>query len=123
MHRTGHVGMPFAQTAAKVLPTHRPVILVVGLQILDKWYDWGYTVFMKTAISIPDPIFQRAEDTAKKLGLSRSELYAKAVFRFIKDIGDDSITQRLDKVYTDEPSKLNESLSTMQSQTVFKEQW
>ena len=78
---------------------------------------------MKTAISIPDPIFQKAEDTAKKLGLSRSELYAKAVFRFIKDIGDDNITNRLDKVYTDEKSKLSDSLSTMQKQTVFKDQW
>ncbi|MHC4884761.1 MAG: hypothetical protein ACYTGH_06720 [Planctomycetota bacterium] len=78
---------------------------------------------MKTAISIPDPIFQKAEDTAKKLGMSRSELYAKAVFRFIKDIGDDNITQRLDKVYGKESSALDEGLSTMQSQTIFKEQW
>ncbi|MEM6753148.1 MAG: ChpI protein, partial [Cyanobacteria bacterium P01_C01_bin.38] len=33
---------------------------------------------MKTAISIPDPLFEAAEQFAKRLGLSRSELYAMA---------------------------------------------
>lgn len=32
---------------------------------------------MKTAISIPDPIFEAAEGFARRLGMSRSELYAR----------------------------------------------
>jgi metal-responsive CopG/Arc/MetJ family transcriptional regulator len=39
---------------------------------------------MKTAISIPDPIFQAADSLANRLGVSRSELYAKAIEAFIE---------------------------------------
>jgi metal-responsive CopG/Arc/MetJ family transcriptional regulator len=38
---------------------------------------------MKTAISVPDSVFEAAEQLAHRLGLSRSELYAKAVEEFI----------------------------------------
>jgi len=34
---------------------------------------------MKTAISIPDELFRRADELARKLGKSRSELYREAV--------------------------------------------
>lgn len=33
---------------------------------------------MKTAISLPDSVFEEAEALAKQLGLSRSELYKSA---------------------------------------------
>ena len=38
---------------------------------------------MKTAVSIPDPIFQAAEDLDKRLGLSRSELFARALKAYV----------------------------------------
>lgn len=34
---------------------------------------------MKTAISLPDSVFEEAEALAQQLGLSRSELYTKAL--------------------------------------------
>jgi metal-responsive CopG/Arc/MetJ family transcriptional regulator len=34
---------------------------------------------MKTAISIPDDIFKAADVAAKRLGISRSELFVRAV--------------------------------------------
>ena len=37
---------------------------------------------MKTAVTIPDPVFKAAEKLAKRLGVSRSELYARAVAEF-----------------------------------------
>ena len=39
---------------------------------------------MKTAISIPEPIFNTAEQVAKELRLSRSELYTKAIKEFLE---------------------------------------
>jgi metal-responsive CopG/Arc/MetJ family transcriptional regulator len=39
---------------------------------------------MKTAISIPDDVFAEAERFAKKLGVSRSELFTRAVRRFVE---------------------------------------
>jgi hypothetical protein len=39
---------------------------------------------MKTAISIPDEIFRRAELAAKRLGMSRSELFTRAAVEFLR---------------------------------------
>lgn len=39
---------------------------------------------MKTAISIPDDVFRRAEVLAKRLGMSRSELFTRAAVEFLK---------------------------------------
>ena len=38
---------------------------------------------MKTAISLPDEIFERVEQAAKRLGVSRSELFTLAVKEFL----------------------------------------
>ena len=38
---------------------------------------------MKTAISIPDPVFEAADQLAARIGMSRSELYATAVAEFM----------------------------------------
>ena len=39
----------------------------------------GYTFQMKTAISLPDRIFREAELTAKRLKVSRSAFYRRAL--------------------------------------------
>ena len=90
---------------------------------LDRWYNIGYTADMKTAISIPDPIFKEAEKTAKRLGLSRSELYARAVAEFVQILKRDGITSQLDKIYAEEESALDSSLAKIQSASVFRENW
>jgi len=38
---------------------------------------------MKTAISLPDPVFNQAEALAQQLGLSRSELYTRALQAYL----------------------------------------
>ena len=48
---------------------------------------------MKVAVSIPDPIFARAEALAKKSKLSRSRLYARAVADYVDRHTDDQITE------------------------------
>ena len=39
---------------------------------------------MKTAVTIPDPLFKAADKLAKRLGVSRSELYARAIEQYTK---------------------------------------
>ena len=78
---------------------------------------------MKTAISIPDPIFKEAEKAAKRLGLSRSELYARAVAEFVQILRRDGIKRQLDKIYAEEDSAIDSSLAKMQSSSVFRENW
>jgi hypothetical protein len=54
---------------------------------------------MKTAISIPDRIFEEAEAFARGRGLSRSELYVKAVTQYIKLERGDDVTDQLNALY------------------------
>jgi metal-responsive CopG/Arc/MetJ family transcriptional regulator len=53
---------------------------------------------MKTAVSIPDPVFEKAEAAAKRLKMSRSELYAKAVDAWVDAHSPDEITDSINAV-------------------------
>jgi len=54
---------------------------------------------MKTAISLPDKLFQEADRFAERVGLSRSELYATAIAEYLARRNDAVVTARLDAVY------------------------
>jgi len=86
-------------------------------------YNCGYTQVMKTAISIPDEVFEAADRTAKKLGVSRSELYATAVHEFIERNRVEDVTSKLDQVYASTKSDLDGQLYRMQSQLLAKDIW
>ena len=79
---------------------------------------------MKTAISIPDSQFQTAEKLAARLGLSRSELYQKALADFIFKHSDARITETLDSIYSEEHNgALDEELSRLQAKSIAEETW
>jgi metal-responsive CopG/Arc/MetJ family transcriptional regulator len=50
---------------------------------------------MKTAVSIPDDVFNEAETLAKELKTSRSEIYARALAAFVGDHAPDRVTQAM----------------------------
>ncbi len=78
---------------------------------------------MKTAISIPAPIFKTAEQVAKELGISRSELYTKAIKEFLETYHHTDITRELNEIYADEPSQLDRELNKIQSASIQEEDW
>ncbi len=53
---------------------------------------------MKTAVSIPDDVFNDAERLAARFQTSRSELYARALAEFIARHDEESVTRALDEV-------------------------
>lgn len=71
---------------------------------------------MKTTVSIRDNIFEAAERTAEYLGISRSELYARAIAEFVEQCSRDRVTERLNEVYGDDESSssLDEALAALQ---------
>lgn len=74
---------------------------------------------MKTAISIPDDLFDSAEGAARRLGLSRSELYARALRDYLAEHGTEGITERLNEVYGDEQeSVLDPALAELQRRSL-----
>lgn len=50
---------------------------------------------MKTAISLPDELFARAEKLARKTGKSRSQLYQEALAEYLLRRDGDEITEAL----------------------------
>jgi len=87
------------------------------------WYNLSYTQVVKTAISIPDEVFQAAEELAKRLGMSRSELYATAVAEYVAALRSRGVTERLNEVYAGESSSLDPAFEQAQAGAVGSEEW
>ena len=78
---------------------------------------------MKTAISIPDPVFRNAEQLAKRLKVSRSRLYAAAVAEYVKRHRATKVTDKLNAVYGDSDSALDEAIAAIQIRSLPRERW
>lgn len=78
---------------------------------------------MKTAISLPDDLFRSGDALARRLGVSRSELYARALAEFLAKHKADQITQRLNAVYATENSRMDPALAKAQTRTQPREVW
>ncbi len=77
---------------------------------------------MKTAISIPDPIFRSAEQLASRLRVSRSKLYCKALQSFLDEHSDELVTSRLNEIYAPgaEGSSVDSELIAIQRRSVIR---
>ena len=78
---------------------------------------------MKTSISIPDTLFDEADSLAKRMALSRSELFRWAVEAYIDAHRRDRVREALDTVYAKESSDVDEALAEMQAASVAREDW
>lgn len=78
---------------------------------------------MKTAISLPDSVFEQAEALAQQLGMSRSELYTKALQAYLKKYNREQILFKLNQVYATESSKLDPAMARMQLMSLPREDW
>jgi len=78
---------------------------------------------MKTAISLPDDLFRRAEATARRLRVSRSALYASAIADYVNARQEESITARLNQLYSQRPAKVDSRLHRAQMKSVTQERW
>jgi len=78
---------------------------------------------MKTAISIPDPVFKTAERLAKRLGLSRSELYVRAIANYIDEHKGQKVTDLLNEIYSDDVNEFEQGFRRAQMKSIDKEEW
>jgi metal-responsive CopG/Arc/MetJ family transcriptional regulator len=56
---------------------------------------------MKTAVSVPDDVFESAERLARREGRSRSEVYSAALREYVARHSPDEVTDALDRVVSD----------------------
>ncbi len=80
---------------------------------------------MKTAISIPDPLFEAADVAAHRLGISRSELYQRAIAAYVRDRDEADTTKALNEIYDAdrEISRADPILAALQAASLEQEDW
>ena len=78
---------------------------------------------MKTAISIPDAIFQAADELANDLGTTRSGLYAQAVAEYVAKHRQADVTAQLNRIYANVPSRLPADIRQAQTRILASADW
>jgi len=78
---------------------------------------------MKVAVSIPEDLFASGESLGKRLGITRSRLYATALAEFVAKHQGRRITARLNHVYAKQESRLEKPLRRIQARSVDSESW
>jgi len=78
---------------------------------------------MKTAVSIPEPIFARAEAYARRRNLSRSAVFATALDEFLTRQDSGEVTRRLNQVHGGGDPGLDPALGRMQAEALAPEDW
>lgn len=83
----------------------------------------GYTPGMKTAISVPDDVFESAERLARRERRSRSEVYSTALREYVARHSPDEITAALDRVLTDIDTKTDSFLDRATRRILEDTEW
>ena len=78
---------------------------------------------MKTAVSLPNDLFKQADAVARRLRVSRSQLYASAISEFLDRHQAESVTKRLNEIYSRKPAKVDAVLLRAQLKSVKKNSW
>jgi predicted transcriptional regulator len=83
----------------------------------------GYNSGMKTAISIPDPVFRAGERMARRLHVSRSRLYAMALADYISRQADEQITAALNASLARAPMREDPFVREAARRTLDRSEW
>ena len=77
---------------------------------------------MKIVVTIPEPILEAAYRLARRREMSRSALFAEALAELLDSEESGEITVRLDEVYGNRPSELDDDLAALESSAI-DEDW
>ena len=85
--------------------------------------ETGYTKGMKTAISVPDEVFEQGEQAAKRLKLSRSELYSRAMSEYLARHTDSEVTAAINAAISEAGQPADPVLSAHNRRRVLESEW
>ncbi len=78
---------------------------------------------MKTAISIPDTVFEYAEQLARRLGKSRSQLYSEAVAEYLARHDPEAMTEDMNRVCADVDTHSDPAWSAVAHRVLERTEW
>lgn len=78
---------------------------------------------MKTAVSIPDDVYEEAERLARKSKRSRSEIYSTALSEYLVRHTPDRVTDAMDSALAGIPQKPDGFVSTAARRILENSEW
>lgn len=78
---------------------------------------------MKISVSIPDDLFRACEQLAQRLGLSRTELYGRALSAFLDNRSAAAVTAKLNLVHANQSLKQDPAFAGAQVRRLADEAW
>jgi hypothetical protein len=68
-------------------------------------------------------VFEAAERLARRLGIPGSQLYSRAIERYVSEAQQEDITARLNQVHADDKTELDSTLAALEWASVLREPW
>jgi hypothetical protein len=78
---------------------------------------------MKTAISIPDQVFQKAEQLARRRKQSRSQLYSQALEEYVARHEPDLVTEAMNRVCDELGETSDEFVAAASRRILERSEW
>jgi metal-responsive CopG/Arc/MetJ family transcriptional regulator len=78
---------------------------------------------MKTAVSIPDEIFEDAERLARRLKQSRSEVYSRALAEYVARHAPNQVTEDMDRVLKEVAEPADEFVAVAARRALRRTEW
>jgi predicted transcriptional regulator len=87
------------------------------------WRGCGYTKGMKTAVSIPDDVFEGAEQLARRTKKSRSQLFSDAVSEYVARHAPEEVTDAMDRVCAELGHPADPIVSSASRRVLARSEW
>lgn len=81
---------------------------------------------MKTAISVKDPLFKRAEKFAKQKKISRSQLFSDAIEEYMdkrEDLNEEALIARINAVCAEVDTSVDPQMKKYQFERLRRSEW
>ena len=78
---------------------------------------------MKTAVSIPDRVFEQAEQLVQAMGKSRSEVYSLALAEYVARHAPEYVTEAFDRVCAEVGERTDDFVSAAARRLLEQSQW
>ena len=98
--------------------------------VADEWRLWvanrrkrGYTLGMKTAVSIPNELFDVAERLARRTRKSRSRLFSDALREYVARRSPDKITEAMDQAVAEIGESNNPFVAAASRRRLEQSEW
>jgi predicted transcriptional regulator len=78
---------------------------------------------MKTAVSIPDEVFEEAERLARRMKRPRSEVYSRALAEYVARHAPDRVTEAMNRTLTEINERADDFSRTASRRVLERSDW